>query len=233
MNSKLTSIIDHTTRLLGFMTVTVLLLGASVASGSIIIFDDSNGTNWNRPWYTGTQTSNVYEGTTALKTTTNQLSFTYTGNLIVAENSILQFYLNNSDADTASTALFVSLNYYDASEDSEKSDIRFTSTHIASVYDIDSVSTPGPISTDSNPTTWQAVELDLTQSAYVWNGSGYSSYDFDPSTDYLRSITIRTNGGSNAETMIADSVALIPEPSSILLLLIGCGSVFIYRHKRK
>lgn len=212
------------------LTVLTGLGMASSAQADVIIFDDADGAGWSRPWYSPAQTTNVYSGTHAVSTGNGQLAFNHTG--LVDTNHILEFYANTTD-ETPTSDLFIRLNWTDA-DSTEHANISFDDRNVPVVYLIDGVAvnagtSQNGIALDTDTSTWQKIQLDLTQTAYT-SFDPYIPHNYVPGSGTLTSITFRNDGGQSSN-VVMDDVRLVPEPGSMALLGVGAACLLARRRR--
>lgn len=205
-----------------------LFLAAPATQAAVVIFDDADVSGWSRAWYTPTQTTHVYEGTTALQTSNGQFQFEHEG--FVNSNHILEFYVNTKDS-TLASGLRVILSWV-AADGTVQNQIPYDNRNIPVTYVIDD--TPVTLEAagfalDTDPGTWQKVQLDLTQTAYT--GWPYESHTYVPGVDTLTRINFRAADGFQADNVIMDNVRLVPEPASFSLLGLAAGGLLRRRRR--
>lgn len=177
---------------------------ASNTQAATILFDDSDHNGWTTSdWWMGTQTSNVYQGTTALTTSNGQVTFKHAGfSPGSGSDGIWTLYVNTT-SNVGLTGMMVTVNG--------------TDQRTADVYVVDDVSNGGGyFSIDADSSTWQKVQ---------WDSSQWST------TTAITTLDIRQHwtGSGDPENVIGDYAffGVIPEPGSLLLLSLGAGCVLL------
>ncbi|GEM_PF-3488546 len=204
-----------------------LLSVGSGASAATVIFDDAMGDGWTRNSQAATQSTSVYEGTAALQTSNGNFVFDHAG-FTSSSDYVLEFYANTSDA-TPTASLRVQLTW--VGNDA----VSFDNRNIPAVYVIDGVevlagtSNKG-IALDTDPNTWQKVQLDLSQ--VVYEGFPPVAHQYVPGVDVITRIVIGSDAGQSLNLLV-DSVRLVavPEPASLSALGLGLGALLLRRRR--
>jgi hypothetical protein len=206
------------------LLMTVVLTLTARVGASMILFDDKVASGWSGTWYMNVESSNVYSGSSSLSSSNGQFELSSTG-LNVDGNCWLEAWVNTSNATTSNVEVFLSYG-------SETKSVPFDNRNVPTTYYLDGVETKSGktgIAIDPNPSTWQLLRINLTQTTYT--GWPHISHNFNPQTDDL--LQVRFVGSYQLlldDVSLISQSAAIPEPATMSLLAIG---VLALIHRKK
>jgi hypothetical protein len=202
------------------LAAVVVVSTVSIAPAAVKLFDDTTQNNWYAD-IGQTETANVYSGSSSLKTgiywspTSPQivLKNDTDGGTAIGSTPILQFYVN-TQTNTADT-LYLRINGLEFHPNG------------GGVYLVDGVThTGGTFITDSDNSTWQKVQFDLTQDRWYW-GNGFEKTNL---TSASKISNIRFGESSN---FIVDEVEFTAVPEPTALAAIGLAGLLGLRRRRE
>lgn len=215
------------------MLVVVVVLVGSTTFGSLIVFDDEVQAPFSSPWqneiipdedfpaYSGSFSIRREEGKSR-----NGVIFEYADGFSLNSldgNTTIEFWVNSPH--TNSGLGEVTLRIKDGG-----SATRIMGTRGPGVtWIVDGVAQTGQVMLNQDSNVWQHVTFDLTQNYWIWDGNSNVSVTLDPEEVYDR-FAFRGYNDDNWAPYL-DTVSLIPEPGTFLLL--GLGGLLLWRSSRR
>lgn len=196
----------------------------------ITIFDDSFGADWKSgSWNLYVDLETTYDNSCASLNRIGgvKISTSDSSGIDISPNSILSLYINFVPTETLTGYSFTNVKV--STVDGTLFEFDDRSTGWAYTLDGIEYSDSAEVFFDTDPFTWQLFEIDLSQVDYF--GWPYQSRNIGSTP--ITSINFSPYGNTTGDiNMYADNIMLypasvtIPEPSAIILALIGACSAF-------